>query len=139
MEMEKEPGMQTITKRDLIDRIARSTGYRRTDVKKTLSAFVDVMIEELARGNRIEFRDLGVFETKVRAPRIAQNPKTLERVAVPARTTVKFKAGGPVRKRLACEDAPPAKPKAAAKSRRRPAKRRPGGEVEAKPPAAAAV
>ena len=51
------------------------------------------MIEELGKGNRLEFRDFGVFEIRERAARRAQNPKTLEQVDVPARRTVKFKTG----------------------------------------------
>jgi integration host factor subunit beta len=96
----KEPGMQTITKRDLIDRVASATGHRRADVKCAIAAFLEVMVEELARGNRIEFREFGVFETKERAARTAQNPKTLEPVIVPPRRTVKFKAGRQMRDRL---------------------------------------
>ena len=48
---------------------------------------------DLAKGNRLEFRDFGVFEVRETAPRIAQNPKTLEPVEVPAKQVVKFKAG----------------------------------------------
>jgi integration host factor subunit beta len=85
--------MATVTKKDLIDRIAETTGQKRVDVKKTVQAFLNEIILDLGEGNRIEFRDFGVFETKERAPRVAQNPKTLERVEVPARRTVKFKVG----------------------------------------------
>lgn len=84
---------KTTTKKDLIDRIADETGLRRADVKQTVQAFLDHVIEELGNGNRLEFRDFGVFEIKDRAPRLAQNPKTLERVHVPAKRTVKFKVG----------------------------------------------
>ncbi len=85
--------MQTITKKDLIDRIAESTGQRRVAVKQTVQAFLDAVIDELGSGNRLEFRDFGVFESKLRKPRQAQNPKTLEPVPVPAKQTVKFKPG----------------------------------------------
>ena len=85
--------MSTTTKKDLIDRIANQTGQRRTVVKKTVQYFLDDVIDELKRGNRLEFRDFGVFEIRDRAPRVAQNPKTLERVRVPAKKTVKFKVG----------------------------------------------
>lgn len=85
--------MSTITKKDLIDRIAEMTGQKRTVVKQTVQRFLEQMIVELGRGNRLEFRDFGVFEIKQRAPRVAQNPKTLERVEVPAKRTVKFKVG----------------------------------------------
>ncbi|MDA0975146.1 MAG: HU family DNA-binding protein [Phycisphaerales bacterium] len=86
-------GGKTTTKKELIDRIADETGLRRADVKQTVQKFLDHVIEELGRGNRLEFRDFGVFEIKDRAPRLAQNPKTLERVHVPAKRTVKFKVG----------------------------------------------
>ncbi len=85
--------MPTTTKKDLIDRIAEETHQRRAAVKKTIQSFLDNVILELSHGNRLEFRDFGVFEIKRRAPRMAQNPKTLERVPVPARKTVKFKVG----------------------------------------------
>lgn len=84
---------RTITKKDLIDRIAEQTHQKRTTVKKIVQCFLDAVITELREGNRLEFRDFGVFEIKERAPRIAQNPKTLERVPVPAKKTVKFKSG----------------------------------------------
>lgn len=92
--------MATITKKDLIDRIAESEGCKRIDVKKIIQAFLDEMIAELAQGNRLEFRDFGVLETKARAARVAQNPKTLERVSVPAKRTVKFKVGRLLKERL---------------------------------------
>ncbi len=85
--------MGTITKKDLIDRIAAETGHRRADVKDVVQAFLNSVISELADGNRLEFRDFGVFEPRERAARVAQNPRTLERVPVPARNTVKFKVG----------------------------------------------
>jgi integration host factor subunit beta len=85
--------MGTITKKDLIDRIASETGHRRSDVKDVVQRFLDTVIQELADGNRLEFRDFGVFEPRARAARMAQNPRTLERVPVPARNTVKFKVG----------------------------------------------
>jgi integration host factor subunit beta len=85
--------MPTVTKKDLIDRMAEVSGYTRVDVKDIVQCFLDQVIEELARGNRLEFRDFGVLETKDRAARVAQNPKTLERVNVPPKRTVKFKVG----------------------------------------------
>ena len=58
-----------------------------------VESFLDEIMDELGKGNRLEFRDFGVFESKIRAARIAQNPKTLERVQVPEKRTVKFKVG----------------------------------------------
>jgi integration host factor subunit beta len=92
--------MATVTKKDLIDRIASATSCKRADVKKIVQRFLDDVIEELGKGNRLEFRDFGVLETKERAPRMAQNPKTLQRVSVPAKRTVKFKVGRLLKERL---------------------------------------
>ncbi len=92
--------MATTTKKDLIDRIAAETDQKRVVVKKTVQCFLNKVIDELRRGNRLEFRDFGVFEIRHRAKRIAQNPKTLERVPVPAKKTVKFKVGRLMKKAL---------------------------------------
>jgi len=85
--------MATMTKKDLVDRIARDTGLKRVTVKQTIQHFLDEVVAELERGNRLEFRDFGVFEVRDRAARRAQNPKTLERLYVPPKRTVRFKAG----------------------------------------------
>jgi integration host factor subunit beta len=69
-------------------------------VRATVQDFLGEIISELAKGNRLEFRDFGVFEPCDRAPRIAQNPKTLEQVHVPAKRTVKFKMGRLMRQKL---------------------------------------
>lgn len=96
--------MQTITKKELIDRIAEKSSHKRVVVKKIVQNFLDEIIDELGAGNRLEFRDFGVFESRVRAARTAQNPKTLERVSVPAKRTVKFKVGRLMKLRLSGED-----------------------------------
>jgi len=92
--------MATVTKKELIDRAADETQTKRVVAKQVVQSFLDAVTEELCRGNRLEFRDFGVFETKKRAARVAQNPKTLERVKVPAKRTVKFKMGRRMRESL---------------------------------------
>jgi integration host factor subunit beta len=93
--------MATITKKELIDRIADSTGAKRVQVKRIVQQFLDEIVSELGKSNRLEFRDFGVFETKLRKARKAQNPKTLEPVAVPEKRTVKFKVGRLMKQKLA--------------------------------------
>jgi len=85
--------MITVTKKELVERIAQQTGLQRNDVKTVVQGFLDAVVEELGRGNRLEFRDFGVFEVRERAARSAQNPKTLVPVQVPAKRTVRFKPG----------------------------------------------
>ena len=92
--------MSTVTKKELIDRIAERTQAKRVLVKRVTQALLDEIVAELSKNNRLEFRDFGVFETRTKAARIAQNPKTLERVEVPSKRTVKFKMGRLMRENL---------------------------------------
>jgi integration host factor subunit beta len=96
-------GGQTITKKELVGRIADSTGQTKIVVKEVLQTFLDEIIRELARGNRLEFREFGVFEVKERQARRAQNPRTLEKVDVPAKRIVKFKIGREMRAKV-CDE-----------------------------------
>lgn len=92
--------MGTTTKKELIDRIAARTQQKRVVVKQTIQSFLNEVVAEIGQGNRLEFRDFGVFEIRVRARRVAKNPKTLQPVTVPARRTVKFKLGRQMRASL---------------------------------------
>ena len=92
--------MTTVTKKELVDRISEELGVKRVIVKRVTQQFLDEIVAELGRGNRLEFRDFGVFESKLRAARVAQNPKTLERVPVPPKRTVKFKVGRMMKMKL---------------------------------------
>jgi len=93
--------MSTISKKELVDRIVEETGIKQGTVKTVVLQFLDEITTELAQKNRLEFRDFGVFEPRTRAAKTALNPKTLEKVHVPARRTVKFKMGRAMRERLA--------------------------------------
>ena len=93
--------MVTVTKKELIDRIAERTQAKRVIVKRIIQSFLDEIVRELCeKNNRLEFRDFGVFETRTRAVRTAQNPKTLEKVAVPPKRAVKFKTGRLMKNKL---------------------------------------
>ncbi len=85
--------MATVTKKELVERITDRTKMKRHDVKRICQELLDQVIIELRKGNRLEFRDFGVFEVKERGARIAQNPKTMQKVEVPAKRAVKFKVG----------------------------------------------
>jgi len=99
--------MQTITKRELVQRIAEKTGVQQVSAKEVIQSFLDEIINELAQGNRLEFRDFGVFEPKSKAQRVARNPRTGARVQVPEKTTVKFKVGRLMKKKIQTEDDDP--------------------------------
>ena len=92
--------MATITKLDMVQKIAETQQVKKVIVTKIVQAFLDEIVTELANGNRLEFRDFGVFDIKTRAAREAQNPKTLEKVNVSAKRTVKFKMGRTMKQKL---------------------------------------
>ncbi|MGR3310352.1 MAG: HU family DNA-binding protein [Candidatus Brocadiales bacterium] len=92
--------MQTITKKDLCEKVARKTDNKNVKVKEDVQTFLDEIIDELSQGNRIELRDFGVFEIKKRAARKARNPRTGEEAFVPQRNVVVFKVGKSMKERV---------------------------------------
>jgi integration host factor subunit beta len=99
----------TTTKKELVNRIADQTGQTKVVVKDIIQRFLDCIIDELSEGNRLEFREFGVFEVKQRAARRAQNPRTLEKVSVPEKRVVKVTVGRLMRERV-CHDRPAEEP-----------------------------
>ena len=97
--------MQTVTKRELVQRIDEKTDVQQISAKDVIQSFLDEIIHELAKGNRLEFRDFGVFEPKSKAHRVARNPRTGDKVEVPQKTTVKFKVGRLMKKLIQQEAA----------------------------------
>ncbi len=92
--------MSTMTKRDISEHISRKLGLNQQVVKHILEEFMKQVVEELADGNKLEFRDFGIFEVLNRKPRVARNPRTGERVEVPAKRRVSFRMGRLMRDRV---------------------------------------
>ena len=83
-----------MTKRDLVMRISKETGMIQKDVATVLQKSLDYIIESLARGENVEFRNFGVFEVQERKSRIGRNPNKPDNVVIiPNRKVVKFKMG----------------------------------------------
>jgi integration host factor subunit beta len=91
----------TSTKKELVQRIAEDTGQTKSVVRKVVQTFLDTIIDDLAQGKRIEFREFGIFEIKHREARTARNPRTNDPVEVPAQRLVKFKPGSRMREQIA--------------------------------------
>lgn len=92
--------MNTTTKKDIVERVAARADINRQLVRLVVKEFLEQITEELSQGNRIEFRQFGVFEPRVRAARTAQNPRTLQPVVIPPHWIVKFKIGTEMRSRI---------------------------------------
>ncbi len=83
-----------MTKRELVVRIAKETGLVQEDVFTVIQKTLDYIIESLAKGENVEFRNFGVFEVRVRKARVGRNPnKPAHVVTIPSRRVVKFKMG----------------------------------------------
>lgn len=89
----QENKVVTVTKRELVNKISENLQIKQVIVKDVVQIFLDDVVSYLSKGERLEFRDFGVFEVVERKARVAQNPKTLKKVMVPERKVVKFKVG----------------------------------------------
>ncbi len=84
----------TLTKRDLVIRISDETGLIQQQVLDVVQKTLDYIAEALAKGDKVELRNFGVFEVKTRKARIGRNPNAPETdVPIPTRSVVKFKPG----------------------------------------------
>ncbi len=83
----------TMTKRELVIRVAKKLGMTQSDVSKVIEGTFETISQALAEGKRWELRDFGVFEVKTRASRIGRNPRTGAQVPVPERRVVTFRPG----------------------------------------------
>lgn len=89
----------TTTKKNLINSISQEKGIHPNDVRQVIQAFLDKMTERLKEGDRLEFRDFGVFEVVERKQKIGRNPKKAAiPIVIPPRLAVKFTPGKKMRK-----------------------------------------
>ncbi|MCX5657833.1 MAG: integration host factor subunit beta [Candidatus Omnitrophica bacterium] len=89
-----------MTKNDMVLRIADETSVKQIDVKKVVQRTLDLIIEALVKGEKVELRNFGVFKVKSRRGRMGRNPKTGEAVPVPPRKVAVFKPGMEMKKQL---------------------------------------
>lgn len=90
--------MATRTKKQLITQIATKTNRHPNDVREVVQEFLDSIIDCLSSGDRLEFRDFGVFEVVMRKQKIGRNPKNAHiAIVIPERHAVKFTSGKKMR------------------------------------------
>ena len=90
-----------MTKSELIARLAeRFPQLVAKDADLSVKMILDAMSDALAKGDRIEIRGFGSFSLNYRPPRTGRNPKTGEKVQVPAKYVPHFKAGKELRERV---------------------------------------
>jgi nucleoid DNA-binding protein len=87
-----------MTKRDLVVRISEETGLVQQDVLNVVQKTLDYISDAVTKGQKVELRNFGVFEVKVRKARVGRNPNAPEAdVPIPPRAVVKFKPGKEMR------------------------------------------
>ena len=89
-----------MTKKDIILKVSDASNLKQIDVKKVVQMTFDFIIEALARGEKIELRNFGVFKIKQRKSRTGRNPRTGQVVPVPPRKVVVFKPGLEMKKKI---------------------------------------
>jgi len=82
-----------MNKTELINAIAEKAELSKKDADKALKAFVDVVAEELKKGEKVQLVGFGTFEVSERAAREGRNPQTGATMKIAASKTPKFKAG----------------------------------------------
>src|SRR3954465_2511418 len=87
-----------MTKRDLVVRISEETGLVQQNVLDVVQKTLDYISDAVTKGQKVELRNFGVFEVKIRKPRVGRNPNSpATDVPIPARAVVKFKPGKEMR------------------------------------------
>lgn len=91
----------SMTKRDLVVKIAKETGLIQKDVAKIVQMLLDGIADEITTENTVELRNFGVFRVVTCKSRKGRNPRKPEReIIVPPRSVVKFRAGKELKKRI---------------------------------------
>ena len=93
-----------MTKREIVQTIAEELGLTQHQTEQIVQKTFDSIVNALVEDGRVELRNFGVFEVKVRRPRKARNPRTGQPVEVPAKTVVVFKPGRIMEEKVALLD-----------------------------------
>lgn len=79
-----------MTKTDLINKMASSTGITKIDSKKTLEIFLEILTDHLALGENVRIDGFGTFTVKSRKAKVGRNPITGAKIDIPATNVAHF-------------------------------------------------
>ena len=82
-----------MNKTEFINAVAEKSGLSKVDAKKAVEAFVETLSSELKEGGKVALLGFGSFSVAEKSARKGVNPKTKQPIEIPARKSVKFKAG----------------------------------------------
>lgn len=80
-----------MTKAELAVQVSRAVGVTRKEAQLIVATVLDSIVDTLLKGEKVEVRGFGTFRTRMRRPRVGRNPRSGERVVVPAKTVPFFK------------------------------------------------
>ena len=83
----------TLTKDEIVRSLAEKNDLEIASTRRVVQGTLDMIIDALMRGDKVELRNFGVFEVIQRKGRVARNPKSREEYFIPERKVVKFKPG----------------------------------------------
>jgi len=86
-----------MTKAELIDTVTEKTGLKKRDVDDVIDTLLESVKAALQRGDKVQLIPFGSFEVRERQKREGRNPKTGERLTIPARRVPAFHAGKDLR------------------------------------------
>lgn len=81
-----------MNKTEMIENVAKATGMKKKDIEAIMVAFVDTIELALVNGEKVQISGLGSFDVKERAERVGRNPKTKEKITIPASKYPAFSA-----------------------------------------------
>ena len=90
-----------MNKTELIAAVAERTGLTKKDTEKALSAALETITAELAKGEKVQLAGFGSFEVKTREARVGRNPRTKETMEIPASRAPVFKASKALKETVA--------------------------------------
>src|SRR5438309_7886781 len=96
----RSPGDWTVTKKEIVKQISERIGLTQLKTKEIVQLTFDAIVDTLLADRRIELRNFGVFEVKLRKARKARNPRTGDKVDVPPKHVVTFKPGKEMEERV---------------------------------------
>lgn len=82
-----------MNKADLVDILAHEVGTTKKEAEMVVNAFMDTVVRQVARGEKVTLVGFGTFDASQRSARTVRNPKTNEPLDIPAKRVARFKAG----------------------------------------------
>lgn len=89
-----------MTKKEFVERVAQKSGLNRREASEAVDAFLDSINDALRSGEEVTFTGFGKFSVQTRAARQGVNPRTSERMEIPASTVPKFSAGSQLKQAI---------------------------------------